>query len=370
MENSTSTDVWYLIGSLQIGGTNRTLVDLVNTMDPEKYNVTIWTLLEPGELAGELNTHVALRSLDAQNTYNISSLLPFVTSFLKKKPDILQSFLFFDNQLARLVSVFSPSTTVICGVRAVPDEPSYIRKFVDSVTMPLADVVVSNSEAGAELAIDRGADVKAVHVIHNGRKLSPYQDAIASSNLYINLGIPVDTTVIGTIGRLIYRKGHHDLLRAFAQVQTEYPETHLLLVGDGPRRNVLKTLADDLGIATSVTFAGTRTNIPELLALMDYFIFPSHFEGLPGALQEAMIAGLPIVTTPVNGNSELVTDGETGVFVPPETPNALARALSQLLEDREFAAELGTCAAADAADRFSVERMSTAFDNLYQSIEM
>jgi len=368
MEADERTDIWYLIGSLQIGGTNRTLVELCNNLDTDRYKVTLWTLLEPGELASDLESHVTLRSLDAAGKYDLRVPVRFIRAFRSGQPDILQSFLFFDNQLARLASPLSPSTTVITGVRAVPDDPSRHRALIDSLTMPLTNAVVSNSEDGATLAIERGADPKTVSVIHNGRDVETYRSHGDSSGLRRELDIPSSAPVVGTVGRLIHRKGHHDLLRAIEILATDHPEIHLLVIGDGPRREHLKDLANELGIRDLVTFAGARRDVPELLSVMDVFAFPSHFEGLPGALQEAMLAGLPLVTTPVDGNSELVTEGETGLFAPVKDPEGFAEALARLLQDKEFAQEMGDEAATDAADRFATERMIDEFDDLYRSL--
>jgi len=108
--------------------------------------------------------------------------------------------------------------------------------------------------------------------------------------------------------------------------------------------------------------------VPDLLGLMDVFVFPSHYEGLPGALIEAMIAGLPIVATPVDGNAELIEDGVTGRFVPPHDDEAIADRLTELLDDTDLQENLGTAASEYARGEFAIESMVAEFESLYQEL--
>ncbi|MFP8953861.1 glycosyltransferase [Natrialbaceae archaeon A-arb3/5] len=366
--DSPRTTIWYLIGTLSVGGAERTLVDLANGLDPDQFEVTIWTIAEPGPLAAEVDEHVSVRSLEATSKADVLAPLRFVSALRRVRPDVLQSFLFYDNTLAAVAGLFSPETTVITGVRAVPNEPSRVRTLVRHVTPRLADHVVSNSEAGAEFIVDHGADPDDVSVVHNGRDLEAYRSGEATPELRESLGIPPDARVVGTVGRLLERKGHYDLLEAWPGVVAAHPDAHLLLVGDGPDREGLEARARTLGIAETVHFAGTRDDVPALLDLMDVFAFPSHFEGLPGALLEAMAAGLPIVATPVDGNSELVTAGESGVFVPVSDPDSLESQISTLLTKEEHGHKLGATAAKVASTEFSLDRMLSDFVSLYESV--
>ncbi len=366
--NSSRTQLWYLIGTLSVGGAERTLVDLANGLNTNQFDVTIWTILEPGPLAANVGDHVTVRSLEATGKVDVSAPLRFVAALRRDRPDILQSFLFYDNTLAALASVFGRDTTVITGVRAVPNDPSRIRTLVRYVTPRLVDHVVSNSEAGAKFIVDHGADPDCVSVVHNGRNLGAYRKGTATPELRDELEIPSAAPVVGTVGRLLKRKGHYDLLEAWPLVLDEHPDAHLLIVGDGPERDGLETRARELGVWDSVHLPGTRDDVPALLDLMDVFAFPSHFEGLPGALLEAMAAGLPIVATPVDGNSELVTDGESGLYVSVSDSGSLATTIQTLLGDREFARELSEEASNVAQTEFSLKKMISNFEAIYHGI--
>jgi glycosyltransferase involved in cell wall biosynthesis len=359
--------IWYLIGSLQVGGANRTLVDLANNLDHERFDVTIWTLLRHNPLADDLVPAVEFRCLGASGKTDILTVFRLLRVVRRERPDILQSFLFFDNTLARVAGALSPETTVISGVRSVPESPDRLRDVVDRLTMPLADYVVSNSEAGRELAIRRGADPDSVSVIENGRDLSAYQEATAPPELRSELGVPSDARLVGTVGRLIERKGGYDLLEAWPDVMSEHSDAQLLFVGDGPEREGLERAAERHGVADSVTFVGTREDVPELLDAMDVFVFPSHFEGLPGALIEAMAVGLPIVATECTGNAELLSDGTTATLVPIRDSSTLAEHLEMVLSDEQLRSRMGAHAKRVSTDRYAVKTMVNQFVDLYDN---
>lgn len=360
--------IWYIIGSLKVGGANRTLIDLANNLNPRYFDVTIYTILDTNPLASELNNDIELRTLDASSKTDFPVIFQFVYELRRSQPKILQSFCFYDNILARIGGAASPGTSIISGVRAVPENPNRIREIADKKTMPLSDYVVSNSEAGRQLAISRGAEPASTYVVENGRDLEAYKSATASKNIRHSFKIPLDATVVGTVGRLIERKGHYDLMKAWSKVHTKHPNSYLLMVGDGPEREGLEEMAANYGCSDSVIFAGTRSDVPELLDAMDIFVFPSHFEGLPGALIEAMAAGLPIVATSANGNSELITDGETGLLTPVQNPSALANRISILIEDDKLSCTLGERATTEAIERFSLSKMVSEFSSIYRDI--
>ena len=361
------TQIWYLIGTLERGGAEKTLVDLANNLPQSEYEVTVWTIQDIGELRSGLDDHVTYRSLSARNKADLGAIIRFARAVRTEQPAIVQSFLFFDNVVSRLSGIANPDTVVVTGVRSVPDRRQLQRWLFDRLTLPLSDHVVSNSEAGAEWITDSGVSRENVSVVYNGREIDQYAAPESPPDLYDELEVG-EGPVVGTVGRLIERKGHYDLLEAWPSVLENNPTATLLFVGDGPEREGLERRTKTLGCASSVRFLGMRDDVPELLDLMDVFVFPSHFEGLPGALIEAMAAGLPIVCTPVDGNAELVVDGESGVFVPTHVPEEIAAELDVLLSEHNVRRNLGRAAAARARATFSIELMVEDSREVYERI--
>jgi len=361
-------EVWYLIGSLSRGGTSLTLVDIANNVDHDEFDVTVWTLLDDTTLAAELDPAVEVKTLAATGKHDLPAIARFLANVRRAQPDVVQSFLFFDNMVARAASVVAPRSTVVTGVRVVPNDRSRLRALADRLTVGLADHVVSNSRAGKEFAIDLGVSPDAVSVIYNGRDSDVYGSATPSPELRESLRIPAGVPLIGTVGRLIERKGIYDILDAWPAILDAEPDAHFLFVGDGPEFESLRGEVLDRGFDDSITLAGHREDIPEMLALMNLFVFPSHYEGLPGAVVEAMAAGMPIVATDVDGNGELLTHEETGLLIPPHDPEALARAVTRLLSSPVEARAYGSAARETARGEFSIERMAVAFQGLYRDL--
>lgn len=155
------------------------------------------------------------------------------------------------------------------------------------------------------------------------------------------LHILPDHEVIATIGRLDPQKGYGCLLRAFKRVVAQHEKARLLMIGAGPQERDLRVLAEALGVAEKVIFAGERADAPLLAALARLYVQPSLFEGTPNALMEVMAAGVPAVATAVDGVPEIVTHGVSGWLVPPNDPAALAGAVLGVLRDPQQAERVG-----------------------------
>ena len=192
----------------------------------------------------------------------------------------------------------------------------------------------------------------------NGRDPARFRpDPDARLRVRTAFGIPPDRVVVVIVSRLVRHKGHPELLAAVAElVGRDGIDAELWVVGE--------RLPSDHGPALKSAFAasrlgprlrrlGSRTDIPALLAAADIFALPSHFEGLPMSVIEAMLAGLPVVATAIRGPREQVRDGVTGLLVPPGAVAPLAAALAALARDPALRARMGGAARADALARFS-----------------
>lgn len=173
-----------------------------------------------------------------------------------------------------------------------------------------------------------------------------------------------DRPVILTLARLNPQKGLRYLLEAAAQV----PEACFVVAGEGDERAALEAGAAALGLDGRFRLLGQRDDVPELLASCDMVVLPSLFEGLPLAVLEGMAAGRPVVATDVDGVGEAISDGETGLLVPPAQPASLARAIRRLLADAELGVRLATAARARVRDHFSAEAMVAGVCETYEQL--
>lgn len=174
-----------------------------------------------------------------------------------------------------------------------------------------------------------------------------------------------------SVGRLNHGKGYPDVIEAMGRLASrEETVPELVIAGDGPFRGSLEDQARTAGIRDRITFLGFRSQ-EELIPLYrdaSVFVLPSRHEGLPTVLLEAMACGCPILATNVSGSSEVVTDGENGVLVPPGQPDRLADALSSLLQDPDRRAKFGRRARRTVEERFAWERIVDEFEMLYRQV--
>lgn len=174
--------------------------------------------------------------------------------------------------------------------------------------------------------------------------------------------------VIGCVGNLAEGKGQDFLLRAFAHVRAEEPNTALLLVGEGPRRSALERLADDLGIRAAVHFAGYDTRARAIIAALDVLALPSETETFGRTLLEAMRAGTPIVATRVGGIPEIVEHERTGLLVPFGDVEEFSAALLRILRNRTFARRFAENGRQRVREHFALSAHLREMESLYQSL--
>lgn len=175
-----------------------------------------------------------------------------------------------------------------------------------------------------------------------------------------DLSISQDEVVVGFVGRLVPAKGLIYLLEAVKHIIDEFPQTVLLIVGDGPQRAELQLKARAMNLKT--VFTGYKTDTPPYYALMDIFVLPSFFEGLPGVVLEAMAMGKPVIATDVGGTSDLVAEGKNGFLVQARDAEQISAALEKLISDATARAKMGE------ESRRTVQR-NFLWDNVVDKVE-
>lgn len=181
------------------------------------------------------------------------------------------------------------------------------------------------------------------------------------------LDIPRHARVLVNVSRLVDGKGHDQLLRAFALVRDQNPDVLLVVVGDGDRRAELERLAQDLGVASAVVFAGSRNDVPDVLAAGDIFVFASESEGFGMAVLEAMAASLPVVAFGLPAFDEFAEQGVTADLVSLGDVAALAGAIESLLDAPERGTAMGAAGRAVVRRRFSADAVARSFESVYRA---
>jgi len=244
------------------------------------------------------------------------------------------------------------------------DRKMRIYNRLDRWSLPKADRVLTVCHAFAEeLAKITDLPVKQILVQHNAIRPKPQPVREAVQALRQTLEITDGDLVILSVGRLSKEKAHADLIDAFNRLsETSNLRCTLVIVGDGPERGKLASIAQKSSHAWQIVFAGHVPDVQPFYALADVFVLPSHREGSPNALLEAMAADIPVVATGVGGVPEIVSTEESALLVPADNPTELAGAIARVLTDRELAQRLTINAARLIATQYAPEIYSR---NLY-----
>jgi sugar transferase (PEP-CTERM/EpsH1 system associated) len=204
-----------------------------------------------------------------------------------------------------------------------------------------------------------------IGVIYNGvdtERFAPCRESrIAMRG---ELGLPQDSFVVGSVGRLVPIKDQQTLLRAAAMLAESGIDVRVLLVGSGPEREKLQRVASN-SLDGRVSFAGDSDRIPEMLNAMDAFVLPSLGEGMSNTLLEAMACGLPVIATKVGGNPEIIEEERTGWLFTPGDTEWLAEKLKLLVRDRALIQRVSGAARQHAIESFSLHRMLADYRSFY-----
>jgi len=239
---------------------------------------------------------------------------------------------------------------------------------LDRWTLRSADRVISVCEAFTRRLVAYGVQRERIRVLHNSATPPVAAPAGGKVALRHALGIEASDAIILTIGRMSREKGHADLLEALHLLRADVPPWRAVLVGDGPERERLVSLAARLGIADRVVFAGFRSDVQPFYSVATVLALPSHSEGSSNVILEAMAARVPIAATAVGGNPEIVTDEETALLSRGRDPEGLARSLTRLLKDPMLVTRLTAAAHSRAMSRFSPEQYRQTLLEIYSGV--
>jgi L-malate glycosyltransferase len=276
---------------------------------------------------------------------------------------IVQSFDYSMNVLGILPARSVPGVIAIasqrCHMSLVPSRYRWLNRFAHRIS---AGIVVNSEALRRHLAEDYSIPTRKIFTCHNGIDTSVFHPA-ARADLP---GIEGAGLVVGTVCVLRAEKNLALLLEAFQAVVQDRPDIRLLITGSGPEEPALRALAVRLNIAGKCVFQPSTTDVARTLSAIDVFVLPSLSEGLSNALMEAMACGCCVIASAVGGNSELVTDGATGLLFPSQDKEALTARLAEVADDAVRRHSLGAAAAERMCRDFS---LTSAVENMQEIYE-
>ena len=230
------------------------------------------------------------------------------------------------------------------------------------------DKIIAVAKSVEESLVRSGVPASKVITIYGAIDLKRFRPASPDPTLRRELGLDDQTRVVGKVADYRPWKGYGVFLEAASLILKEEPRVRFFAIGGKSKYGrEMEAQAKRLGIEKQVTFTGFRDDVERFYPLMHVSVnCATAGEGLPGVLRESMAMELPVVAADVGGNREVVIDGETGLLIPPNNPEALAQAILKLLRDRDLARRLGRQGRSFVEKRFSIESMVTRTESIYK----
>ncbi len=341
---------------LNVGGQERLLVEMARHRNRERFDWTVISLRDRGTLAPTLDSlGVNVIALDAPPGFRPSLWRRLAKIFRDNQIDVVHTHddgpLIYGMPAAWWAGVKTRVHTLHHGRL---DSITRRQRWLIRLAARFTPHFICVSQDSARWIVEQGVALPRVQTLWNGIDLTRFA-----------FNGPAKAGSIVTVARLSPEKDVANLLRAVPDVLAAHPDARFEIAGDGPCRNELLTLAADLGIANNISFLGEIQDVPALLARASLFVLPSQTEGVSLTLLEAMARGLPIVTTRVGGNPEVVDHGVTGMLVPSRDPVPLACAINEILANPDLGERMGRAGRERVENNFDIRKMMAQYESLY-----
>jgi L-malate glycosyltransferase len=368
-------NICFLIDALEIGGTEKQLIEIMQQIDKNRFRVYL-VCLKNSILFENIQLNGKKYLLDVKRLKSIDCLRKIIllrNIFRKEGIHIVQTYFFDANVIGVITAKLAEISWIISCRRDMgfwydKRNLSYLR-----VVNKLVDRFLVNSEAVRDNLANREKIPKSkIDIIYNGIDVSHYdRSTITAAATRSALNIPDNHVVVVCIANLNRRVKRIDIfVEAAAIISKTVKDVFFLIVGDGALRAELQNQARNLNVYDKIVFTGTRTDIAKLLNIADIGVLTSDSEGFSNALLEYMAAGIAVVATDVGGNRELIQENNTGFLVPPGNPVKVADTVIKLIQDKDLRVTFGMNGRSIIDNRFSIESMIKNLEQYYSDLIM
>ncbi len=363
--------VLHVIPTLAGGGAERFVASLAPRLCDSGLDCGVMTIY-PSTVPFDRLTRGQVDVIDIERSgrYDPGFFGRMVSEMRSWGPDLVHTHMHNGKYWGRLAALFS-------GVRAIvhtvhnPCDPHRIfgEQFVDRLLNAASAAIVTFSQSQRRFLCDlERIPLDKVVVIPNGITHLAVPQKSAKEKARRLLGITPDEFVIFVVGTLYRPKNQRLALEALSAMPLQRCRIRLCVVGDGIDRNVLEQLASDLGVAEHVTFLGSRGDVREILPGADLLFVPSLTEGMPLAVLEAMSVGVPILSTPWIGASDLLEEGQLGMLARDWKPSTIAECFSRAMLERDRAKLVAMRAQSRARAEYDIAITARSYRRLYESL--
>jgi len=366
--------VFYLVDSLDVGGTETQAVELALRIGAMGYEVTLGCLRAKGPLLDRLQgSLVAVVEFHPQGGIDslrgIYQILRLSWFLRHDRFDVVHTHDLWSNLMGIPAARLAGIPAIVSSRRDLGHFDWYQgkrRAWLRRVQNLSSAVLTNALQVRDALITEDGFAPEKLRVIHNGVDLKKFEVPSEREVLFPDTGKGKLIVLVGNMHSDV--KGHPCLIASAPAVILEFPSTRFVFVGDGEARQRFENQVRELGLDEKFIFLGRRDDVARILASCDIAVLPSRAEGLPNAVLEYMAAGLPTVVSRVGGNSELVEDEVTGLLVPSEDAVALSTALLRYLRNPEEMSKIARRGQEFVSRNFSFERLVREVDELYSAL--
>jgi glycosyltransferase involved in cell wall biosynthesis len=368
--------VVYCIDNMKVGGTELNAVRTAERLDRSRFALSVVCIHVDGPLLARYrDAGIPVHPFPMSSLLGLQAAgqaLRLIRLFRRERTDVVHSH-------DAYTSVFATMCARLAGVRGViasrrswhsPHLQGRILR-ANRVAYRFSDRVIGNSPSVSRLVESEGG-VPASRIVTipnflDPQSFEPMTDDTRARFLR-EIGVPSGAFVVGVVARLSPVKDHASLLHAIAELRRDIPDLHCVLVGDGPERANIQTLANTLEIADRIHLAGERPQLPNLHGLFDISVLCSTTEAFPNSVLEAMAASRPGVAADGGGTPDAVREGTTGLLVPASDPSRLAGAIQRLYEEPALREKLGHAGCAAARAGYSATAVIEQVEALYTEL--
>ena len=362
--------IMFVTGALSFGGLERVVINLCKYINRDYFEPLVVCLKSRGELADEVEeSGVTLYNINA-NKGRFAKYFTWISLrkiIHKEAVDIIHSHnsaAFLDSSIA-LLTMPSKSFVHTDHARIFPDKFRYM--FAEYLASLRVDKIIAVSdELKRNLIKYEKISPRKIEVVLNGiteadepleKNIQSLKKEVLDKKYRFLIGLGVVLTK---------QKGIIHLIHAAHEILKTFPDVGFLIAGDGPERQALEFEVDRLALTDNFIFLGFRKDIPDLLHLLDLYVFPSEWEGLPLAILEAMAAKRCILSTDVGGIPTALKNNENAILVPPKQPNLIAKKVIHLLQNEPLRQKLADAAYQTFLEQIDVRIMVSRYERIYR----
>ncbi len=367
LEDRGPLKVMFVITSMPVGGAETLLVNLVRRMDREHFQPELCCLKEFGPLGEVLAKEIPACEKQINHKLDCRVIGRLAKRMYERQIDAVVTVGTGGDKMfwGRLAAWRAGVPVILSALHStgLPDRVEFSNRLLE----PLTDGFIGCARPHGEyLAKHEGCPKHKVFVIPNGVDVDRFRPYEPDFQLAASIGLPAGAPCAAIVAALRPEKNHGLFLNAAALAAKQVPESRFLVIGDGALRPQLEQQARDLGIADRVLFLGTRSDIPQLLALTRVLVLSSHMEANPVSILEGLACEKPVVATRVGSIPETVHDGISGYLTPPGDAAQMADRLVQFLQDSELSAAMGIAGRNHVVNNWSLARMVFGYQELIQ----